>query len=228
MRCLIIDDESLARQEMRHLLSVHPEVRTIDAASNIKEAVRLCQRCVPDIIFLDVQLRGESGFDFLAQAPQPLPPIVFVTAYDQYAIRAFEVNALDYLLKPVEPARLANTLARIHGDAAHVPPQTLLLPLGGAVRRVEWTLLDSIESEGNYTRLILGDGTSTLMLRPLKEWLEVMPCGFMQIHRSTIIRLAAIREIRAISESRREVILGNGKALLVSRRYWPSLKQALS
>src|SRR5688572_23628454 len=110
MRCLIVDDEAPARLEMRRLLSAHPGVEVVGEAGDVRTALELHSRLRPELIFLDIQLRGETGFDFVAAMGEGEARIVFVTAYDQHALRGFECNALDYLLKPVHPERLKSTL----------------------------------------------------------------------------------------------------------------------
>jgi len=115
IRCLIVDDEKLAREELARLLGVHPQVEIVGEARRIDEALELTVRLQPDVVFLDIRLRGEDGFDYIHRASGSLPHIVFVTAYDEYAVRAFECHALDYLLKPVRPDRLATALQRVAG-----------------------------------------------------------------------------------------------------------------
>lgn len=112
MRCLIVDDEPPAREGMHKLLAVHPEVTSISEASTVTEACRRIESLAVDLIFLDIQLRGETGFELLARLKEPRPLVVFVTAFDRYAVRAFRHDAVDYLLKPVEPQALADALAR--------------------------------------------------------------------------------------------------------------------
>jgi len=112
VRCLILDDEPPAREGMRKLLLAHPEVQVVGEASRVDAALKLVELRQPDVVFLDVQLRGETGFDFLARASFPLPRIIFVTAHDRYAAEAFRVEAVDYLLKPVEPEHLAQALRK--------------------------------------------------------------------------------------------------------------------
>ena len=111
MKALVIDDERLARLELRRLLAAHPEVEIMGEARDGEEALALIAKLGPDLIFLDIQMPGMSGFDLLERL-EDLPQVIFTTAYDEYALKAFEVNALDYLLKPVAPARLAAALAR--------------------------------------------------------------------------------------------------------------------
>lgn len=231
MRCLIIDDEKPARVEVRRLLSVHPEIDVVGEASNVEDALAIWRSSKPDVIFLDIQLRGETGFDFLGRVEEPVPRIVFVTAHDRYAIRAFECNALDYLLKPVHPDRLAETLRRLR-SAPLAPPRALpedavLVKMNSTARFVPWCEIQSVESEGNYTRLFLADGSSPLILRPLKEWEELAPAGhFLQVHRSALVFGKAILEIRSTSEGRREVVMNDGRVIPVGRAFWPNLKAA--
>jgi DNA-binding NarL/FixJ family response regulator len=113
MRCLILDDEPPAREGMRKLLAAHTDVQIVGVAARVDSALRLTELRRPDVVFLDVQLRGETGFDFLSRAKEPLPHVIFVTAYDRYATEAFRVDAVDYLLKPVEPDALAEALRRV-------------------------------------------------------------------------------------------------------------------
>ncbi|HEU4852081.1 MAG TPA: response regulator [Telluria sp.] len=115
MRVLIVDDERLARSELRRLLAAHPEVQIAGEAANAIEARQLIEELAPDLVFLDVQMPGGTGFDLLASLDDA-PPVVFTTAFDQYAIRAFDVSALDYLLKPIEPARLAHALKKLNRE----------------------------------------------------------------------------------------------------------------
>src|SRR3982751_3424388 len=113
MRAIIIDDERLARTELRKLLQEFPEVEIIDEAANADEGIQKIDSMQPDLIFLDIQMPGKTGFDMLAELERA-PHVIFVTAYDEYALKAFEVNALDYLMKPVEPKRLADAIQKLH------------------------------------------------------------------------------------------------------------------
>jgi len=229
IRCLIIDDERLALKEMRRLLAAHPEIEIAGEATHVEEAIAVFQRTQPHLVFLDIQLRGETGFDFVGRLNEPLPHIVFVTAHDRYAIRAFDCNALDYLLKPVQADRLAETLKRVGA-----PPRTPLRPqmedcvfvkMHAAARLIPWKEIISIQSEGNYTRMILDDGSSPLILRTLKEWKEIAPDGyFLQIHRSSLVCKQAIREIRSTIEGRHTIVTKDGREFPVGRAFWPMLK----
>src|SRR5271169_6260286 len=115
IRAVIIDDERLARNELKKLLLEFPEIEIIAEAANANEGIEKIEGLNPDLIFLDIQMPGKTGFDMLAEL-QKSPDVIFTTAYDEYALRAFEVNALDYLLKPVEPKRLADAIQKLHGE----------------------------------------------------------------------------------------------------------------
>ncbi|RYY60333.1 MAG: response regulator, partial [Chitinophagaceae bacterium] len=114
MRAIIIDDERLARTELRKLLQEFPEIEIVDEAGNVDEGLAKIEAHNPDLIFLDIQMPGKTGFDLLAELDRA-PEVIFTTAYDDYALKAFEVNALDYLLKPVEPKRLSDAIQKLHG-----------------------------------------------------------------------------------------------------------------
>jgi len=225
MRCLIIDDEAPARLEMRRLLSAHPGVEVVGEAGDVRTALELHARLRPELIFLDIQLRGETGFDFVAAMGEGESRIVFVTAYDQHALRGFECNALDYLLKPVHPERLKSTLERLVPAAAPAENEPLLLKDGSTSRLAPWRTILRVVSEGNYTRVHLEGGDSMLVLRPLKEWQTLAPKDlFCRVHRTVLIQRRGIREIRTLSDDKREILATDGVAIPVSRSFWPTLK----
>src|SRR6476620_6515276 len=133
MKAIIIDDERLARTELRKLLQDFPEIEIVDEASNADEGIQKIENHNPDLIFLDIQMPGKTGFDMLGELDHA-PQVIFTTAYDEYALKAFEVNALDYLLKPVEPRRLADALEKLrkshtghNGERVHVPGESTSL-----------------------------------------------------------------------------------------------------
>ncbi len=141
MRALILDDESPAREGLRKLLQAHPDVRIVGEAARVEAALKLVELRRPDLVFVDVQLRGETGFDFVTQARPPLPYLVFVTAHENFAVDAFRTEAVDYLLKPVEPGQLAEALRRIRQrmnprQVAMTGPE-ILRSLGLTVREAE-------------------------------------------------------------------------------------------
>ena len=225
MRCLIVDDEAPARLEMRRLLSAHPDVKVVGEAGDVRTALELHSRLRPELIFLDIQLRGETGFDFVAAMGESESRVVFVTAYDQHALRGFECNALDYPLKPVHPERLKSTLERLVVPAASAADEPLLLKDGSTSRLTPWRDILRIVSEGNYTRVHLEGGDSMLVLRPLKEWQTIAPKDlFCRVHRTVLIQRRGIRAIRALSDDKREILATDGVAIPVSRSFWPVLK----
>ena len=176
MAAVIVDDERLARSELRSMLAAHPEIQVIGEAESVEEAVAVINRERPDVLFLDIQLVGETGFDLLERIDAEFA-IVFVTAYEQHAIRAFEVNALDYLLKPVTPERLAEAIAKL---AAPKPPPAIKEPLeyqdrlllrldhGMAFFRVDD--IKYIVAAGDYSYVHATSGKKHLVHKPLKEW----------------------------------------------------------
>jgi two-component system LytT family response regulator len=231
MRCLIVDDEEPACRELRQLLSLHPEMEVVGQAVDVDAALEATDRLSPEVVFLDIKLAGETGFDYIARLAEPLPHIVFVTAYDRYAIRGFECNALDYLLKPVRPERLQETLSRLHRVQASPPraaiDDVVFLKAASVARFMPWRDVHHILSEGNYTRVFLNDGAVLLIARPLKKWLELIPEEFfLRVHRTAIIRRDAMRELR-VSGGKRELLLSDGAAIPISRSHWSILKPSL-
>lgn len=210
MRALIVDDERLARNELRRLLGAHPALEIVGEAANPIEACAAIEALAPDLVFLDVQMPGGSGFDLLASL-DAAPAVIFTTAFDQYALRAFDVSALDYLLKPIEPARLAHALRKFDARlqvpvpaaaaaaAASVPPvPAVQAPAAdGKVfikdgERCWFVALEQImlfESEGNYTRVFF-EANRPLLLRSLNQ-LEARldPERFLRVSRRQIVNL---------------------------------------
>jgi two-component system, LytTR family, response regulator len=204
-RVLLIDDEPLARLELRRLLRAHPQVEVVGEAGTMNDARTLLSQPGYDLVFLDIQLRGGNGFDLL-DSTVPGAHVVFVTAYDRYAVRAFEVNALDYLLKPVTAARLASALERLERSRAH--PESAAAPnrlsvddrvfvkTSTASRFVHVSSLAAIKTCENYTELLLDTGERLLVLRALKTWEEILPEErFVRVHRQSLVNLAHIRKI---------------------------------
>jgi two-component system LytT family response regulator len=230
--CLIVDDERLAREELRFLLSKHDGIEVIGEAATVKHALQLTTQAKPDVVLLDIQLQGETGFDFVAQCPEPHPHIIFVTAHDAHALRAFDCNALDYLLKPVLPARLAEAIARVRRQLPPKPATVddmVFLRIGTTARFVPWRSVLRIDTEGDYTRVFLDDGTEGLILRPLKEWLAIAPAALLvRVHRCHLVRAEAIREIRLVAKDRREIVIADGSLVPIGRDFWPDLKALVS
>jgi len=220
LRVLIVDDERLARAELRRLLGVHDEVEIVGEAASAAQAMQLCAQLQPDLLLLDVQMPGGSGFDLLAALDQT-PEVIFCTAYDQYALQAFAVNALDYLQKPVQAARLAQALARTGARVAALPvpaPRKVFIKDG---ERCWFVALDDIglfESEGNYTRVHFG-AEQPLMLRSLNQLEEKLdPVQFFRANRRQIVSLAHVASVAANDHDGLTLQLAGGAVIEVSRR----------
>ncbi|WGG49097.1 LytTR family DNA-binding domain-containing protein [Rugamonas sp. DEMB1] len=222
IRALLVDDERLARAELRRLLVAHPEVEIVGEAVNAADALAQIAALRPELIFLDVQMPGGSGFDLLA-ALDTAPQVIFTTAFDQYAIRAFEVSALDYLPKPIQAARLAAALQR--AGAGPGPAQTAA-PAWGKLfikdgERCWFVGLEQIrlfESEGNYTRVYF-DGERPLMLRSLSQLEEKLePARFFRASRRHIVNLDFVRQVRPGEAGGLALLLQDALTVEVSRR----------
>lgn len=240
LRVVIIDDEPPARDDLRRLLLKHSNVTIVGEAGRIAEAATLLARGDYDLAFLDVQLRGGTGFDLLPQV-RPEARIIFVTGYERFALRAFEVNALDYLLKPVEPARLAASLARVTSTApAAASPPAASLTLddsvflkidAGTARLVKLRDISVIFSSENYTELHLTDPARLIVRRTLKAWEEQLPSSeFMRVHRTAIVNL---RSVKNATHHDREVthlfIEGRPQQPVRARReLWPEIESRLT
>lgn len=232
-KTIIVDDERLARREMRRLLAEFDEIAVAGEAENLAEALELIERERPQIVFLDIQLGGENGFDLLERTGREFR-LVFVTAFDAYAIRAFEVNALDYLLKPVNPERLAKAIERINADAgdekhdlrAFEFDDRIFLEVGNRSVFLKVSGISHINSAGDYTEVFTTDKRKFLIEKPLREWEARLPeKHFLRIHRQTIINLEEIEEIETWFNRTFQVRLKNfGETLAVSRRYAVRLK----
>lgn len=231
-RAIIIDDERLARKEMRALLAEFDEIAVIGEAENIAEAVRLIRAEKPNLVFLDIQLSGENGFDLLEHVEQNFK-LIFVTAFDAYAIRAFEVNALDYLLKPVNPERLAKAIERLSEESEDTRElrqlefdDRIFLELGERSVFLKVCDISHINAAGDYSEIFTRDGKKFLLEKSLREWEERLPeKNFLRIHRQTIINLEEIENIQPWFNRTFQVSLKNyPQALAVSRRYAVKLK----
>ena len=232
MTALIIDDERHARAEMRRLLAAHPEVEIVGEAANSGDALQRIAESTPQLLFLDIQMPQQTGFELLSRLTAPVPQIIFTTAYDEFALRAFEVNALDYLLKPVDPARLAQALGRLpapssqsSNDAASPDSQVPLQEGDRVFIREEdrcWFLpvrdIHLLESEGNYTRVHV-PGQKPMIYRSLNALEERLPASlFFRANRSQIINLHWIESIEPWFSGGLKLHLGGNLEVEVSRR----------
>jgi len=231
MNAVIVDDERLARVELRRLLVAHEEVAIVGEASAGDEAVRMIAELAPDLVFLDIEMPGTTGFDVLERLDD-IPPVIFTTAYDAYAIRAFEVNALDYLLKPVAPSRLAAAIARVARPAAHgsSPPTLSQVFVRDGERCWIVRLADVflLESEGNYTRLCFGDARP-LIRRSLNAFLERLdPAVYFRANRTQAINLHWVQTTAPTISGGLLVTLRGGRTVEFSRRQTLRLRETLS
>ncbi len=249
IRALIVDDEPLARERIRALLRGDPEVEIVGECADGRRAVAAIQKHAPDLVFLDVQMPHLDGFGVLeAVGPERIPAVIFVTAYDQYALRAFEVHALDYLLKPFDRARFEKALQRARTrmerrDSGEINAKLLALleDLRKGPRRLERLVIktsgriyflpvreiDWIEAAGNYVRL--HSGGQAHMIRETMAALETKldPHKFLRIHRSTIVNIERIKELQPWFHGDYAVLLDDGARLTLSRSYRERLREIL-
>ena len=234
IRALVVDDEPLARSNLTVLLRLDPELESICECGSGSEALAQIRNSKPDLVFLDVQMPECDGFDVLEMLGGDLPPaIVFVTAYDQYALRAFEVGALDYLLKPFDNARFERALVRVKEKIAQRKnsPSTkewLAVKSVGQMAFLKISEIDWIEAADYYSCLHVASKTH-LLRRSLSELdQELDQAAFCRIHRSTIVNLDRVRGLKLNENGEYEVLLDNGIRLRLSRRYRKQLQSRLS
>jgi two-component system, LytTR family, response regulator len=219
MKALIVDDERLARNELRRLLAAHPEIEVAGEAQNIDDARLAVERLQPDLLFLDIQMPGGNGFDLLEQLPAS-PAVIFTTAYDQFALQAFEANALDYLLKPISPARLAAAVAKVlpRVRPALAGDQHIFVREGERCWFVPLRNVVLFESEGNYTRLYFGNNR-VLILRSLSHIQERLDSAlFFRASRKHIVNLKCIVSLDPWINGGLRLTLTGGHAVEMSRR----------
>lgn len=237
LRAIIVDDERLARRELRSMLGEHKVIEIIGEAENVSQAIDLIQRELPDVLFLDIQMPGESGFELLDRIEVKFK-LIFVTAFDAYALRAFEVNALDYLLKPINPVRLARAIERLC-TTSMLPIQSvrkleyqdrLLLEIDRYSKFIKVESILFINAAVDYSEVFTIDGQKLMVRKSLKEWEERLPQKyFARIHRSTIINLDYIERIENWFQHSHQVYLRNvEKPFVISRRYVAKLKLKFS
>ena len=221
VRAVIVDDEPLARTRLKRLLAAHPAIEIAGEAGDGEAACRVIDEVSPDLVFLDVQMPGLSGFDVLARL-RARPRVIFITAHDEFAVRAFEEQAVDYLLKPVEPARLERALARVTGtdragdrieeerlarliDAVErrsAGPRRIAVRRGPKVILVEPASILFCRAEDKYTVLYTAEGEHILdrTIEDLEQSLD--PSTFLRIHRSVLVNLACVRDLTAVEGGR--------------------------
>ena len=234
IRALVVDDESLARRNLTVLLNRDPDIGSVAECASGLDAIQEIRKSKPDLVFLDVQMPECGGFDVLELLGNDLPPtIIFVTAYDEYALRAFEAGALDYLLKPFDDARFGRALSRAKEKLAHyLPPQPraperLVVRSRGQGLFVSVADIDWIEAAGYYACLHVGSDTHILR-RSLSELEQDLGDEkFVRIHRSLVVNLERIRGLELQTGGEYEVVLKSRVRLRLSRRYRKRLQDRL-
>lgn len=240
---MIVDDEELARAELRVLLADFDGVEIVGEAGNATEALARVPRLRPDVLFLDIELPGRNGFELLGVLPPPLPQVIFTTAYDAFAIRAFEVNAVDYLLKPIRPDRLAEAVDRVRGTTADSTDEPLASGDGEPALREEdrvlvrdaercWFVpvrsIRLLEAEGNYTR-VLFDEHEPRLYRTLRSLEERLPATlFLRANRSQIVNLACVESVEPWFSGSLKARLRGGREVEFSRRQAQVLRERWS
>jgi two-component system LytT family response regulator len=250
VRTIVVDDEPLGRERIVSLLAGEPDMQVVAECGNGSSAVTAIRREAPQLVFLDVQMPERDGFSVMEEiGGERLPFIVFVTAYDTYALRAFEVRALDYLLKPFDQARFRQTLERVRGELAHheadslarrvlalatefrperpAPTDRLVVKSAGRVSFLRTREIDWIEAAGNYLKLHVGSDSHLVRqtMSVMEEQLD--PSTFVRIHRSQIVNIDRIKEMHPLFNGEYEVVLRTGARLTLSRGYRDRLQSRL-
>jgi two-component system LytT family response regulator len=230
LRAVVVDDEPLARARLRRLLAQHPEVEVLADCGSGEESIATLQELRPDVAFLDIRMPDMDGFDVLdALGPQRPPQVVFVTAYSEHAVRAFEARALDYLLKPVSAERLRQALDRLQPASAPAEafPERIPVPIGGRIHLVETAQIDHVDAHANYVELHMGP--RSLVLRETMTRLEsrLDPKRFLRVHRSRLVRLDGIVEAQAHASGRFLLRLKCGARIVTGRSYAARVRDAL-
>jgi two-component system, LytTR family, response regulator len=241
-RVVIIDDERLARNELRKLLAEHPEVEVVAEATNAAEGIQKIDELQPDLIFLDIQMPGKTGFDMLAEL-EKAPHVIFTTAYDEYALKAFEVNALDYLLKPIDPGRLADAIHKLesieekeNGHGEHHAVSRGILSDNDQVfvkdgERCWFVKLSDIrlfESVGNYAKVYFSTNKPLILksLNALEERLDEKV--FFRANRKHIVNLRMIEKVEPYFNGGLLLEIKGGEKIEVSRRQAVKFKEMMS
>jgi len=243
VRVLIVDDEPIARRRLEALLAGEPSVEIVGESEDGEAALQAIRRLRPDLVFLDVQMPGLDGFDVIELLGRDeCPAVIFVTAYDQYAMRAFDVHAADYLLKPFDRARLRTALARAtaleaaDGGRLHAivdsvraaqPLRRFLVKTASRVYAVRADDVETIEAAGHYVELRTAAGTHLVRdsLSAIERRLD--PARFVRVHRSTVVNVDKVAELRPAFHGEFEVVMTSGRRLRCSRTYAADLTRVM-
>ncbi len=236
-RAIIVDDERLARNDLRLILKNHANIEVLGEASSGQEGLDLIKEVDPDLVFLDIQMPGMNGFDVLEQISSNVR-VIFVTAFDEYALRAFEVNALDYLLKPVSDERLLQSIERLEQIPDDEPEQLreleyhdrLLLKLDTSLGFLKISTIICITSAGDYSEVLCTNKKKVLVHKSMAEWESRLPAAyFNRIHRTTIVNMEYVDRLEEwFNNSYRVYMKGIEEPYVMSRRYVTKLKHKLS
>ena len=240
IRALLVDDEILARLALRQALATYDNVEIVGECGNATEAMQAIEALSPDLVFLDIRMPGMDGFRLLHELqPDALPMVVFATAFGQHALRAFDADAVDYILKPVDQARFDQAMARVnerwngrHAEHGMAAPRTAFLQrisvrIDEHIRVLTVADIDWIGAEGNYVGIHAG-GSAYLHRETLGHLQASLdPDRFLRIHRSTIVNIERIREVHPLFNGNAEVILHDGTHLNLSRRFRQQVQQVL-
>jgi DNA-binding LytR/AlgR family response regulator len=232
IRALLVDDEAPARSELRYLLATHPEVEVVGEAASATEALKLAAAVPYDAVFIDIEMPGLSGLDAgrLVHGRPGVPQLVFVTAHEQYAIEAFAVEALDYLLKPVDPERLAQVVRRLVSlQAPAGAVEKIPVVSGGETVLLDWEELHYARADGDYSRVHTYD-RSYLCTRSLRALEEALPADrFVRIHRSYLVNLDKVVAVRRAGSDRIRLALDDAERteLDVARRQSKAVRERL-
>ena len=241
MRVLIVDDEPIARRGLRRLLDEEPDVEVVGEAGSGPAAIDAIEKLHPDLVLLDIQMPEMDGLEVVAAiGADKMPPVIFVTAYDRYALHAFDLNAADYVLKPVDPERLGRALARARQrkpqddleqrlarilDAAR--PRRLVVRSAGKIQFVDLADIDWIAAEDNYVR-IYAAGKTYLMRETVTGIESRLDAGaFVRIRRSTIVRIERIKEVRPLLNGTFEILLADGTRVVSARRFREAIERLI-
>jgi two-component system, LytTR family, response regulator len=247
MRAIIVDDEELARRGIRALLKRAGDVEIVSECGDGEEAIRAISAAEPELVYLDIQMPGKTGFDVIAALPKTkCPHVIFITAFDRFAVRAFEIHALDYLLKPVNEERFNASLARARAAVAgahdgsmmrrlwqmaaelrassaqeRLPSVTDRIPLKthGRVMIVNVAEIDWVEADGDYVSVHLGAKSWLMRETIAAAEARLALSGFVRIHRSTLVNISRVRELLPLTKGEFRVVLLNGTELKLSRNY---------
>ncbi|HYJ63260.1 MAG TPA: response regulator [Parafilimonas sp.] len=238
LKAIIVDDERLARTELKKMLQDYPDINVIDEAANAEEGIEKIETQNPDIIFLDIQMPGKTGFDLLASL-EKAPHVIFTTAYDEYALKAFDVNALDYLLKPIEPKRLADAVHKLNDEISRekdhgsnrgplTEADQVFVKDGERCWFVKLSEIRLFESVGNYAKVYFGTNKPLILksLNALEERLD--DHVFFRANRKHIINLRWIEKIEPYFNGGLLVELKGGEKIEVSRRQTVKFKEMMS